>query len=160
MVTLKRLLSAYNIPLDRIRLVRHSNSEIPVLSTFRQNRNRFEAYQAFQNPNAFRNAQHLIVFSATQGTGSLLLGMWSIEEQYLPGQLRPDQLSLIERHQFPASWREENSFYQLRWNPALEELSERVIVDWGRSPRRSAGIRRSSRRSQGRCCYPSAQPTS
>ena len=40
--------------------------------------------------------------------------------------------NLIEKYSFPTSWHK-SAWYDLKYNPVLDELSERVIIEWGKS---------------------------
>ena len=41
--------------------------------------------------------------------------------------------STIDKFQFPESWHTESVWYTLKRNTILDELSERLVIDWGKS---------------------------
>jgi hypothetical protein len=133
-ITIFRILETYKIPTNEIRLVRHGNKEIPVLETFRTNRKRFEAYQSFQYPNKFGDAKHIAVFAPLPGNASLFIGLWNIEGVKTNDELAESHRALIDEFQFPQEWKQTSGYYDLKLNEELEELSERLVIDWGGAP--------------------------
>lgn len=134
MITIFRILETYGIPTNDIRLVRHGNKEIPVLETFRTNRQRFEAYQSFQLPNRFGDAKRIAVFAPLPGNASLFVGLWNIEGVKANTEWTESHHALIDEFQFPQEWKQTSVWYELKLNADLEELSERLVIDWGGAP--------------------------
>ena len=59
-----QLMKLLNVETSEMRLLRHTNREIDVLSTFNENLPKFEAYQGFQKEKAFGKAKNIAAFSA------------------------------------------------------------------------------------------------
>jgi hypothetical protein len=133
-ITIFRILETYKIPTNDLRLVRHGNKEIPVLETFRLNRKRFEAYQSFQLANKFGDAKRIAVFAPLPGNASLFLGLWEIAGVKANNELTDSHHALIDEFQFPQEWKQTSGWYDLKLNKALDELSERLVIDWGGAP--------------------------
>lgn len=131
MITLFRILELYKVPTNTLRLVRHGNKEIPVLETFQVDRNRFDAYQSFQMPKKFGDAQNIAVFSPLPNNASLFLGLWKINGVTQNKDLTEHHKSLVDKFQFPQSWITTSDYYDLLLNQNLNELSQRLVIDWG-----------------------------
>ena len=132
-MTFHNIAKLYGININTIRLVRHGNAEIPILETFRNNRERFDSYQSMQAPNKFSNAKQIAVFSPYRNTLALFLGIWDITG-YIENINLPEFVhSLIDKYSFPQNWHKEVCWYSLEYNSILDELSERLVIDWGKS---------------------------
>jgi hypothetical protein len=134
MITLFKILEMYKISTGEIRLVRHGNKELvpsTVLETFRLNRRKFDAYQSFQMPKKFGDAKHIAVFTPLPGNASLFIGLWDIEGVVPNNELTEKHRALINEFGFPSSWNDTSVFYKLKLNEESDELSERLVVDWG-----------------------------
>jgi len=132
MITLHDILIHYGIGPNYVKLVRHGNKEIPILETFQNDRKRFEVYQSYQNPNRFSGANHLAVFAPGHHTSAIFLGLWDIKEYVTNKNFTEKLHETIDKYSFPDSWHK-SAWYDLRYNSILDELSERLIIDWGRS---------------------------
>lgn len=132
-LTIHRLLELYGIDPSKVKLVRHSNAEIPVHETFKNDLARFENYQSFQNSNKFGKAAHVVSFSAAHGTSALFLGVWDIVGCTENSGFGEKHRQLIENYSLPSHWFNDLCFYHLQRNPALDELSERLVIEWGGS---------------------------
>lgn len=133
MLTMHQLFSINGMKPEVIKLVRHGNAEIPVLDTFRNNYDKFEAYQSFQARNKFKGARAIAVFAPGRGTTALFLGFWDIVNTIISDDYTETQYSLIRKYEFPVNWRENNEFHVLRRNAVFDDFSERLIIDWGGS---------------------------
>lgn len=132
MITIHRIFELYEIDPARVRLVRHGNKEIPVLKTFRLNLPKFEVYQSYQRPGKFGASSLIAVFAAYHKTTGLFLGLWDILGFKECSKAPKKSLSEIKRHGLPGTWMEEPLIrYNLRRNNALDELSERLVIEWG-----------------------------
>ena len=131
-LTFHKILGLYDIDPAKTKLVRHSNSEIPILDTFKNNLSRFETYQSFQKKNKFGNADHIAVFAPSYGTSALFLGLWNISDS-ISGDDDPELHQLIDECGFPPSWHNDIYFYHLEKHSVMDELSERLVIDWGGS---------------------------
>lgn len=127
------ILSKNGIDPSQGRLVRHGNKELDVLETFRANPKRFNVYQSFQGPQKrFGNAKHISVFAPLDGTAAIFLGLWDVVSCTDTENLTKAHLSLIDQYGFPEVWKKRSVFYELKNNLAMHELSERLVIDWGR----------------------------
>jgi len=132
MITLHDILGHYGIEPKDVKLVRHGNREIPVLETFQNEREHFEVYQSYQAPNKFKGAKHIAVFAPGYHTSAIFLGLWDIKDYKTHKNFTKKIHDTIDKHSFPESWHKV-AWYDLRYNPILDELSERLIIDWGKS---------------------------
>ena len=132
MLSLHDILNHYDVKPNDVKLVRHGNKEIPVLETFQNNRVYFECYQSFQSPNKFKGAKHIAVFAPGHKTSAIFLGLWDILGYLDKNSLTKELHDAIDSNSFPKHWHE-SSWYDLKYNPALDELSERLIIEWGKS---------------------------
>ncbi len=133
MITLHQLLETYGFNPKRVKLVRHGNKEIPVLETYQNNREKFEAYQSFQRLGKFGKASHIAVFAPARGTTALFLGVWDIKDVIDCTDYSKKMHSTIDRHNFSESWHTDSAWYKLVRNTTTDELSERLVIDWGKS---------------------------
>ncbi len=133
MITLHQILKHYGFNPAQVKLVRHGNAELPVLETYQNNREKFEAYQSFQKPGKFAGASHIAVFAPTMGTTALFLGLWDIRASKNSIDLTEEIHSIIDKHHFPNSWHTDSEWYELERNKTTDELSERLVIDWGKA---------------------------
>jgi len=133
MITLHQLLEYYGLNPTKVKLVRHGNAELPILDTYQNNREKFEAYQSFQKPGKFVNASHIAVFAPTIGTTALFLGLWDIIDNKNSVDFTEEIHSIIDKYHFPKSWHTDPEWYSLKRNSTTDELSERLVVDWGKA---------------------------
>ncbi len=131
MITIFKILEIYGIEPSKIKLVRHGNKEIPVRETFLNNIKKFEAYQSFQKPNRFGKAKSVVVFAPYFKTTAILLGVWDIvgyvESKNFPNETK----KLLKQFGFPENWLKHNVMYRLKRNRILDDLSERLVIEWG-----------------------------
>lgn len=133
MITFHRILEIYGIKKSKLRLVRHSNKEIPIRDTFRDEPVRFEMYQSFQAPKRFGNAERIAVFGPHHRTTGIFLGLWDITGCLKNADFNDDIKELLKQHDLPESWFHDSDLYKLQKNLALDDLSERLVIEWGRS---------------------------
>lgn len=134
MFSFYELLKHYGIKPQEIKLVRHGNAEIPILDTFKNNIKKLEAYQSIQRPGKFSGAKYIIVFAPTFGTSALFLGVWEILGSKISKDFTQEVHQMIDNYAFPKSWHDEdNEFYILKYTDLLSELSERLVVEWGKA---------------------------
>jgi hypothetical protein len=133
MLSFYELLRMYGINPEKIKLVRHGNAEIPILETYKNRYDLFEAYQSFEASNKFKESKAIAVFAPSRGTTALFLGYWDILSSIKSEEFTNKHLSLIEKYNFPESWKIDNEWYELKRNTVLDELSERLVIDWGKS---------------------------
>lgn len=132
MMTLHQILKHYGIDPTQVKLVRHGNKELSILETYRKNREKFEAYQSFQRPRKFAGASQIVVFAPRLSTTALFLGVWDIKTSKLSTDFTKEIHSQIDQYGFPSSWHRGTEWYDLFRNTAADELSERLVVEWGK----------------------------
>jgi len=133
MISLHQIFEHYGFDPSQVKLVRHGNAEIPILETYQNDIEKFEAYQSFQQPGKFAKATHIAVFAPTIGTTALFLGLWDIKETRKSMDFTDEIHAGIDKHEFPKSWHIESEWYSLERNHEINELSERLVIDWGKS---------------------------
>jgi len=122
----------YDINPKDVKLVRHSNIEINILNSFRKKRKYFDDYTSFQAPNKFGKAKYIAVFAPAKSTSSIFLCLYRIKK-YIPNKDFTKKLhTIIDKNGFPKDWHDSN-WYDLEPNQTFEDLSERLIIDWGKS---------------------------
>lgn len=132
-LTVLNLLKMYGLNTSKIKLARHANYEIQILDTYLNNRNKFEAYQSFQSANKFSDAKHIAVFAPHRNTLALFLGIWDITNHIQKKEITEHHHSIIDKYNFPENWHTDiASYYELKYNSMASELSQRVIIDWGK----------------------------
>lgn len=133
MLTVHRIFEIYKLKPNKIRLVRHSNKEIPISKTFSENLKRLELYQSYQKPGKFGNAVSIAVFRSYYKTTALFLGLWDIngclENSGFSKKIK-DELKIYD---LPEHWYNDSVKYSLKKNNILDELSERLVIEWGKS---------------------------
>ena len=133
MITLHQILSYYGLNPTEVKLARHGNAELPILETYHNDIEKFEAYQGFQAPNRFDNATHIAVFAPAVGTTALFLGVWDIVGKKSNSDFTKEIHSIIDKYSFSEVWHTDLEWYSLKKNPVMDELSERLVVDLGKS---------------------------
>ncbi|MBF0290385.1 MAG: GIY-YIG nuclease family protein [SAR324 cluster bacterium] len=133
MITLHRIFEIYGLNPEDIKSARHGNKELPVLQTFQNDIAKWEAYQSFQSKPRFSNAKHVAAFAPAKGSSSLFLALWDIVHEVTSDKFTKEQHSLIDKYGFPEKWHSQSTWYDLRRNPKLDDLSERLIIEWGKS---------------------------
>ncbi len=133
MLTIHKVLEIYGIDPKVVRLVRHGNKEISILETFQKNPSRLEAYQSFQNPYKFGDAKHIVVFAPYFKTTALFLGVWDIVGITNTSDFTQKIALELKNHDLPAGWYDDAIRYDLVRNLKLDDLSERLLIEWGAS---------------------------
>lgn len=127
------LLRLNNIEPSRTRLVRHGTKEIMPLEVFHQTPGRFDEYMAWQVKNKFSKTDYLAVFVPSMGTKALFLGIWKIDGVTRNAQLEPQHRQLLKVNELPLEWYDKHERYDITKTEAMSELSERLVIDWGKS---------------------------
>jgi len=131
MMTLHNIFEIYGITPKTVKLVRHGNKEIPIRETFLNNLPRFEMYQSFQIPKKYGAATAIAVFAPYQKTTAIFLGLWDIVRCIENDEFTKDMLLLFKNYDLPEKWYNDHVMYDLKKNPVLDDLSERLIIEWG-----------------------------
>jgi len=130
-ISIHKIFEIYGLDPTKVRLVRHSNKEIPVHKTFRENLPKLEVYQSFQLPRKFGKANSIAVFAPYYKTTALFLSIWDILGCEKSSNFTKETYSEIQKHDLPESWFIDHVRYDLRINNILDELSERLVIEWG-----------------------------
>jgi len=133
MFTFHRILEIYGHDPRTFKLVRHGNKEIQVHKTFMKNVARLEAYQSFQKPNKFGKASSIAVFAPYYKTTALFLGIWDIIGYTEGKNFSTKTLDFLKGHELPENWFYDSDQYELERNKSLSDLSERLVIEWGRA---------------------------
>ena len=131
MITFHRILELYKFEPGKIKLVRHGNKEIPIRETFINNISRLEAYQSFQKQNKYGNATALAVFAPYYKTTALFLGIWDILGCVENSEFTQEIAAILKANELPESWYENSVMYHLKRNNTLDEMTERIVIEWG-----------------------------
>ena len=135
MITFHELLTSYGIGPKMVRLVRHGNKEINALDVFQNDKERFNQYSAWQKVNKFGKSKYLAMFCSARGTTALFLGLWNIEGVTLNRDLKKRHLNILKKNKLPEIWFERAVHYQLKSSEVMNDLSERLVIEWGKSTR-------------------------
>lgn len=131
MITLYKIFEMYGISQATVKLVRHGNKEIQIHDEFRENIERLETYQSFQNPNKFGKSKAIAVFAPYYKTTGIFLGLWDIQGCTANSDFTEATLNLLKKHKLPEDWFNHAVRYDLKRNHVLDELSERLVIEWG-----------------------------
>lgn len=136
-LTFHDLLKTFGVHPGKVRLVRHVNRQIEnVLETFQNDKAKLLEYTAWQNHGSFGDAEYLAIFSPARGTTSLFLGICKINGVTENRNLESKHLELLQKHKLPEVWFKSSVRYQLELTDLMASLSERLVIEWGKSTRR------------------------
>jgi hypothetical protein len=124
-LTLSELLRACGfVPnAKRVKLVRHSGSQVEPPEDIW-----LEAYQRYQSDPVFDGCDQIVTFLSEGGSGSRFIGVYDVgaksraDQQVLPAGCPPAIVSAAGVH------------YDLIKRAGFEDLENRVVIDWGKSP--------------------------
>ncbi len=131
MITIHNIFKIYGIDPAKVRLVRHGNKEIPILESYRENIQKFEVYQSFQKPGKYGDSKHIAVFAPYLKTTALFIGLWDILGCVECSNFTQENQNELHKHDLPESWFHNSVRYNLKKNNILDELSERLVIEWG-----------------------------
>lgn len=132
-MTLYQIIKIYGFNPAEFKLVRHGYRELNPLETYRSNRELFDAYQAIQRTSGSKNyddARYIAVFAPYHGTQAILLGVWEVHNKIPAEQAPEDQLKLIRKYGWNLTT---SSYYELSPVSEFFDLSERLVIEWGKS---------------------------
>lgn len=127
------LLKIYEVDPAEVRLVRHGNKEINVLNTFLNETCKFTEYTAWQKAGKYGDSKYLAIFSPARSTTSLFLGLWKVKGVTENIDLKPRHLGLLKKYSLPERWFDKANRYDLKLTSKMTDLSQRLVVEWGRS---------------------------
>lgn len=131
MITINKIFKIYGIDPASVKLVRHGNKEIPIYETFLNNIQRLEVYQSFQKPKKFGKSKTIAVFAPYYKTTGIFLGLWDIQGYIEKSKYTEETLEVLREHDLPEEWLDNSTRYELKRNNILDDLSERIIIEWG-----------------------------
>jgi hypothetical protein len=131
MITIYKIFEMHGIDPATVKLIRHGNKQIPIRETFHSNIERLEVYQSFQNPNKFGKSKTIAVFAPYYKTTGIFLGLWDIQGCTANSDFTEETLNLLKKHNLPDDWFNHDVRYDLKRNNVLDELSERLVIEWG-----------------------------
>jgi len=139
-LTLHSLLELYGLDPKTVKLVRHTDKEIKnVMDVFKNNRGKLEAYQSFQGKPVFKGATHIAVFASSTSTSAVFIGIWDIVDFVPQPKLTLELHAIIDNYGFNKengykdNWHETVSWYDMKFNSTMNELSARLVIEWGKS---------------------------
>lgn len=133
MISIYELLQIKEIDPKQCKFIRHGNKEVNAYETFKTDIRKFELYTAWQRPNKFGKAKYLVIFSPYKSTTARLLGIWEVKSVIKNEHLRAKDLQLLKKYNLPLHWYDKSDFYQINRLSLLDDLSERLIIEWGMS---------------------------
>lgn len=131
MLTINKIFEIYGIDPAKVKLVRHGNKEISIHETFLNNIQRLEAYQSFQKPKKFGISKTIAVFAPYYKTTGIFLGLWDIQGCTENSKFTEETLAVLREHNLPDVWFNDSVRYKLKRNNILDDLSERLVIEWG-----------------------------
>jgi hypothetical protein len=133
MISFHELLKNYGVDSQVVKLARHGNKEIDVLKTFKEDKERFDEYCAWQSEGKYKNVKYIAVFTPAQGTTALFIGLWSIKGFTENSKLTKKHQSLLKKHDLPENWFDVSVRYDLKLTEIMKDLSQRLVIEWGKS---------------------------
>ncbi|NOR51403.1 MAG: GIY-YIG nuclease family protein [Gammaproteobacteria bacterium] len=124
------IIQIYGLNPTEFRFVRHGFKEINPLDTYRNDPELFNAYQSIQAKGKFGKAKYIAVFAPYHGTQGLFLGVWAIEGEIVPSSKAPVAQRKLVKH---FGWAMDGSYYDLAPVETFNDLSERMVIEWGGS---------------------------
>jgi hypothetical protein len=111
----------------KIKMVRHQEPKYN-LADFRS-QGIFDLYQTIQGRPVFDKCDYLVSFIGQKGSRALFCGVYKVN-----GRRSGKEIILPEDFPYP-EWKKAKYSYLLDELPGFEDLKDRVIIDWGGSPR-------------------------
>ncbi len=111
----------------KVKMVRHQEPKYD-LGHFRS-QGIFDLYQSIQGRPVFDNCEYLVSFIGQKGSRALFCGVYKVN-----GCKSGKYIELPDNFQYP-EWKKAKYLYLLEELPGFEDLKDRVIIDWGGSPR-------------------------
>lgn len=122
------ILKMYGIKARDTRIVRHTTNRKEIREIVELGL--FDLYQSYQKTKVFRDSKYIITFIATEGKNAILHGLYTVKQvektDTLPLELHP--IMNIENWGSGPYYK-----YELERDYLLEDLEERLVIDWGGS---------------------------
>lgn len=124
---LSDILLRNKLDLKRIKLIRHSLKHARCKVCYESGW--LEEYQKIQNENFFNNCDYILSFIGESGTSAKFLGCYKVA-----GGMHVRRCTIPNGFPVPEMFQEESSFYyEMESVELLEDLKNRLIIDWGRA---------------------------
>lgn len=111
----------------KIKLIRHQDKRYDVHDLYRTGQ--IETYQSYQGKPIFE-CDYIVCFIGMDGSRALFFGVYRV----LGGCRPAPDVPIPADFPYPQMVQENDVFYQLAPLPGFEDLKDRVVVDWGKSP--------------------------
>lgn len=115
---------------NKIKLVRHQDSGYNLEDLYRNNNSEFELYQEYQRDKNFRECKYIVSFLGMSGSKSKFIGVYEVISEH-----SIDQINIPDDEVHKKMSEKAKYYYKLRKTIYLEELIDRLIIDWGQSTR-------------------------
>ena len=131
---LNNLLAEYGFPVSiakerSVKLVFHNTPYFKFLDDYRQGQiKRIETYQREQGSDIFRGCQHIITFLHDGPSRAVFIGIYRIDAHRTLAK-PPKEFIEFSPNQ---DWRPGHHWYDMTLLDNMQELSGRLVVDWGR----------------------------
>ena len=115
---------------EKIKLVRHLDTRNKERYNVKElyEKNQINIYQSFQDKNIFMNKNFIVVFLGIQGSAkSILIGVYSVSG---PKPATQEQLNFMQNLHLEKT---NKFFYETFKTNYLEDLDERLVIDWGKA---------------------------
>lgn len=127
MLNIVELLSLRKLDLNRkIKLVRHQDKRFDISDLM--SKNLFERYQSYQSNPVF-DCDYIVSFSGMEGSKACMIGVYQVKDRK-PASAYPPPADLNK----PDFFTDIIYYYILEEMKGFEDLNNRVVIDWGRSP--------------------------
>jgi len=115
-------------PNTKIKLVRHKDANYDIKRLYKTNQ--LDFYQSTQSKNVFDNCDYIMSFIGDEGTKAIYIGTYKkISVEKLTDDLIPPEYPYIDDD----LKREDHFYYKLEKTDLLDDLIDRLVIDWGKS---------------------------
>lgn len=128
---LTKLAKMYGVNLkNKIKLVRHQDSRYNPQKLYKENKYEFELYQEYQRDKNFRGCKYIMSFLGMDGSKSKFIGMYEVLSEQLV-----EDIDIPENEGHKKMSAEAKYYYKLNKTDYLEDLIDKLVIDWGASTR-------------------------
>ncbi|MTI70073.1 MAG: GIY-YIG nuclease family protein [Firmicutes bacterium] len=123
---LKEIIKMRGLDKYNIKIVRHTVKRKYIERLI--NNGDFEMYQSVQKSDVFKNCDYILTFIATEGTNSILHGVYKVRDVKKIDKL-PKQINFIKEYE---NWSDDSIYkYSFEEVDILKDLEKRLVIDWG-----------------------------
>ncbi len=127
---LSSIFNEYGVDIRNTKIVRHPLNKPDVRKVYDKGIEMLEAYQSCQSKPVFDGCKYIAAFMGTTGTEAIFIGIYEIlgvsEGEEIIGFMPED-------YPYPEHFAKENRYYQMRKTDLMEDLANRLVIDWGKS---------------------------